>query len=125
MRDSGSNLDKLIIIGDRVLIKPRTPSEKTDSGLFLPPGVLEKEKVQRGYVMKVGPGYPVPMPAEASEPWKEVQETIKYIPLQARQGDLAIFLQKGAYEVMYNGEQYFIVPQGAILMLERDESLFD
>ena len=36
-------------------------------------------------------------------------------------GDLAIFLVSGATEVMYEGEKYFIVPQSAILMLEREE----
>jgi co-chaperonin GroES (HSP10) len=46
---------------------------------------------------------------------------VKYVPLQAREGDLAIFLLSGATEVMHGGEKYFIVPQSAILMLERDE----
>ncbi len=122
--DTYKSLEKLIIIGDRILIKPWSHQDRTESGLFLPPGVMEKEKIQTGYVMKVGPGYPLPMPAE-DEPWKEEYETIKYIPLQAREGDLAIFLQKNAFEVMYQGEKYFIVPQNAILMLERDESLFE
>jgi len=117
-------LDKLIIVGDRVLIKPLSQAERTQSGLYLPPGVLEKEKVQSGYVIKVGPGYPIPMPTD-DEPWKEPQENIKYIPLQAQEGDLAIYLQKGAVEVMYEGEKYVIVQQNAILMLERDEDLFD
>lgn len=119
------NLDKLIIIGDKILIKPRSPAEKTQSGLFLPPGVLEKEKVQSGFVMKVGPGYPIPIPGEEVEPWKERKDPIKYIPLQAKEGDLAIFLQKEAFEVMYEGETYYIVTQSSILMLERDEGLFD
>lgn len=119
-----STLEKLIIIGDRLLIKPRTQQDRTDSGLFLPPGVRDKEKIQSGYVMKVGPGYPLPMPTE-DEPWKDQQDTIKYIPLQPREGDLAIFLQKSAYEVVYQGEKYFIVPQNAILMLERDENFLD
>lgn len=118
------NLDKLIIIGDRVLIRPRSQQDRTESGLFLPPGVRDKEKIQSGYVMKVGPGYPLPLPSE-DEPWKDQHDTIKYIPLQPNEGDLAIFLQKNAYEVVYQGERYFIVPQNAILMLERDEELFD
>jgi hypothetical protein len=42
---------------------------------------------------------------------------VKYIPLQAREGDIAIFLLSGATEVLYEGEKYFIVPQSAILML--------
>ena len=60
-----TELKNLIIVGDRVLIRPKQPSEKTTSGLYLPPGVHEKEKVQTGYVVKVGPGYPVPIPADA------------------------------------------------------------
>lgn len=118
-----NTLNKLIIVGDRVLIKPKKASEKTDSGLYLPPGVQEKEKIYSGYIMKTGPGYPIPMPAEDDEPWKESEEKIKYIPLQAKVGDLAIFLQKSAFEVIYGGEKYFIVPQAAILMLEREEDL--
>lgn len=119
-----NKLKKLVIVGDRILIKPKKASEKTQSGLYLPPGVHEQEKVQYGYVMKTGPGYPIPMPAEEDEPWKEREEQIKYIPLQAKEGDLAIFLQKGAFEVMYEGEKYYIVSQASILMLEREEDLY-
>lgn len=122
MRLTADNkLKKLIVVGDRVLIKPRKPSEKTESGLFLPPGVQEKEKIQSGYIIKTGPGYPIPLPVENEEPWKEKDEKIKYVPLQAKEGDLAIFLQREAYEIMYEGEKYFIVPQSSILMLEREE----
>ncbi|HEY0730975.1 MAG TPA: co-chaperone GroES family protein [Chitinophagaceae bacterium] len=117
-----NKLQKLIIIGDRLLIRPTKPNERTDSGLYLPPGVQEKEKVQQGYVIKTGPGYVLPMPAE-EESWKGAEEQVKYIPLQAREGDLAIFLLSGATEVMYQSEKYFIVPQSAILMLEREEEL--
>ena len=117
-----NKLKKLIVIGDRVLIKPLQPNERTATGLYLPPGVQEKEKVQQGYVIKTGPGYAIPMPVE-SEPWKGEEEQIKYVPLQAKEGDLAIFLLSAATEVMYEGDKYFIVPQSAILMLEREEDL--
>jgi chaperonin GroES len=123
MRISSDNrLKKLIVIGDRLLIKPTRPDEKTASGLYLPPGVQEKEKVQQGYVIKTGPGYAIPMPVE-DEPWKGDEDKVKYLPLQAKEGDLAIFLVNAATEVMYENEKYFIVPQGAILMVERDEVL--
>jgi co-chaperonin GroES (HSP10) len=84
--------------------------------------VQEKEKVQQGYVIKTGPGYAIPMPVE-NESWKGEEDQVKYVPLQAKEGDLAIFLLSGATEVMYENEKYFIVPQSAILMLERDEEL--
>ena len=59
------------------------------------------------------------------EDWKPEEEKVKYMPLQVKEGDLAIFLQKGAFEVMYQNEKYFIVPQASILMLEREENLLD
>jgi len=118
-----NKLKKLIVVGDRVLIRPAKESDKTDSGLYLPAGVQEKEKIQSGYVIKVGPGYPLPMPADEDDMWKGKDEQVKYLPLQAQEGDLAIFLQKGAIEVIYAGEKYFIVPQASILMLEREEDL--
>ncbi|NVJ48667.1 MAG: co-chaperone GroES [Cytophagia bacterium] len=118
-----NRLRKLIVVGDRLLIRPKKQPDKTDSGLYLPPGVQEKEKVQTGFVIKVGPGYPIPMTTDEDEPWKESDEKIKYIPLQAQEGDLAIFLQKGALEVVYQGEKLFIVPQSSVLMLEREHDL--
>lgn len=118
-----NKLKKLIVVGDRVLIRPSKQSDKTASGLYLPPGVQEKEKIQSGYIIKVGPGYPLPIPADEDEIWKGRDESVKYLPLQAQEGDLAIFLQKGAVEVMYENERYFIVPQASILMLEREEAL--
>lgn len=118
-----NRLKKLIVVGDRVLIQPVKQTEKTDSGLYLPPGVQEKEKIQSGYVIKVGPGYPLPLPADEDEMWKGKEEQVKYLPLQAQEGDLAIFLQRGAVEVIYEKEKYFIVPQASILMLEREEDL--
>jgi len=117
---SDNKLKKIVVIGDRVLIKLSKNGERTQTGLYLPPGVQEKEKVQQGYVIKTGPGYAIPMPVE-NESWKSEEEQVKYIPLQVREGDLAIFLLNGATEVQYEGEKYFIVPQGAILMLERDD----
>ncbi|GAB2560031.1 co-chaperone GroES [Spirosoma aerophilum] len=117
-----NKLKRLIVVGDRVLIKPKDPSDRTSSGLYLPPTVQEKEQVQSGYVIKVGPGYPIPSPTE-DEPWKETEEKVKYMPLQAQEGDVALYLQRNAIELQYEGEQYVIVPQGSILMLERLEDL--
>ncbi|MFC3880191.1 co-chaperone GroES [Algoriphagus namhaensis] len=118
-----NKLKKLIVVGDRVLIRLKKPNEKTGSGLYLPPGVQEKEKVQQGYIIKAGPGYPIPMPTDDQEPWMDTDEKVKYVPLQAKEGDLAIFLLSGAHEVIYEGEKYFIVSQHSILMLEREQDL--
>jgi len=118
-----NKLKNLIVVGDRVLIRPAKESDRTESGLYLPPSVQEKEKIQRGYVIKVGPGYPLPLPADEDDVWKGKEEQVKYLPLQAQEGDMAIFLQRGAIEVIYENEKYFIVPQSSVLMLEREEEL--
>ena len=120
-----SDIEKFIVVGDRVLIKPRSPQEKTKTGLFLPPGVQEKEKIHQGYVVKVGPGYPIPAINEADEPWKDRSEEVKYVPLQPKSGDLAVYLQNSGYEIEFRKERYIIVPHSAILILIRDDKLFD
>ncbi|MFA5973264.1 MAG: co-chaperone GroES family protein [Lentimicrobiaceae bacterium] len=118
-------LENLIVVGDKVLIKPCTTQSKTKSGLFLPPGYSEKEEIRNGYVVKVGPGIPIPyLPDDDSEPWKPKKNGgVRYIPLQPVVGDLAIFLMKGSVEITYNDQKYYIVPQYSILLLERDESI--
>ncbi len=119
------DLQKLIVIGDRILIKPKTPQSKTKSGLYLPPGVNENEKVQIGYVLKVGPGYPIPSINESDEPWKARADEPKYVPLQPKEGDQAVYLQNSAIEIEFNNEKLMVVPHSAILLLLRDNGLFE
>jgi len=118
------NTNKIIIVGDRILVKPEENINKTNSGLYLPPGVQEKEKVQGGYVIKVGPGYPIGIPTDDDEPWLDKKST-KYIPLQAREGDFAVFLRKDAIEVEIEKEKFVIVSQAAVLLFYRDEDLLN
>jgi chaperonin GroES len=120
-----ADISKFIVIGDRVLIKPKSQHDKTQSGLFLPPGVQEKEKIQSGYIIKVGPGYPIPAINEIDEPWKDKSNDVKYVPLQAHEGDLAVYLQNSTYEIEFNKEKFVIVPHSAILLIVRDEGLFE
>ena len=112
---------ELIIIGDRVLIKPDNHKEMTGSGLYIPQGAIEKEKVHSGKVIKVGPGTPVIEPADINkEIWQEDQSRDPhYIPLQARVNDRAIFLKSSAVEIEYEDTKYVIIPQAAILALIR------
>lgn len=125
MEISAKNINKLIVVGDRVLIKPKSLSDRTKSGLYLPPTVIEKEEIQSGYVIKSGPGYPIPNTSDEDDIWKKEKDKIKYIPLQAKEGDMALYLQKHAIEIEFEQEKYFLVPQSAILLLLRDEGLFE
>ena len=119
------DLHKLIVIGDRILIKPKVPQSKTRSGLYLPPGVSENEKVMIGYVLKVGPGYPIPSVNDTDEPWKNRSDEPKYVPLQPKEGDQAVYMQNSAIEIEFNKEKYIVVPQSAILLLLGDDGLFE
>ncbi|MCE5226101.1 MAG: co-chaperone GroES family protein [Porphyromonadaceae bacterium] len=120
------DLAKLFMVGDKVLIKPKNPQSQTKTGLYLPPSVQQGEKIQSGYIIKAGPGYPLPSQTEEHEIWeKKKGEGVHYLPLQAHEGDLAVYLQSSAYEIRFDNETYLIVPHSAILMFVRDEGLFE
>ncbi len=110
--------EKIIVVGDKILIRPYNGSKKSQGGLYLPPNVVEKEKVHSGYVLKVGPGYPVGAPAD-DELWKDTNAT-KYIPLEAKEGDQALFLKKDSIEIEFDGEKLLVIPQSAVLLIVRD-----
>ncbi len=113
---------QMIVVGDRILVELDEEQDKTKSGLYLPPSVREKEKVATGRVTKVGPGYPIPNPNYTEdEPWTTPKDPARYIPLQVREGDYAIFLREQAIEVEFESAKYLIVPQSAVLMLVRSE----
>ncbi|ACI20581.1 MULTISPECIES: co-chaperone GroES [Thermodesulfovibrio] len=118
---------EFIIVGDRVLIEPDERMDKTSAGLFLPPTVKEKDKVLGGRIVKVGPGYPVNDPsAVLEEPWKQSNtESIRYIPLQAKEGDYALFLKDAGIEIEFEEKKYLIVPHSAILALIRTTIIED
>jgi chaperonin GroES len=114
---------EVIVVGDKVLIKPEEETSKTPSGLVLPAGVKENEPAMGGHVVNVGPGYPTAEPVADGEPWSGAgtRTGMRYVPLQAAKGDFAIFLRSSAVEVEIDGSKYLIVPHSAILLLIRDK----
>jgi len=110
----------LIVVGDRVLILPDEGDDRTDTGLYLPQGAREKEKVQSGKVVKTGPGYPIPDPAAVEiEPWQTPKFEGKYFPLEAKEGDYCIFLRNAGVEIEFENKKYVVVPHSAILVILR------
>lgn len=114
---------RLIVVGDRVLIQPEEGEDRTKVGLYLPRTAVDSQAVQGGKVLATGPGNAVSAPTELDdEPWKiggAIGEP-RYVPLQARIGDYAIFFRRAAVEITFEGERYLVVPQAAILTLVRD-----
>ncbi len=114
---------KLIVVGDRVLITPEEGEERTRVGLYLPPTALEQLAVQGGRVLATGPGTPMAEPASLDEePWKIGARDgvpLRYVPMQARIGDYALFFRKAAVEITFEEKKYLVVPLAAILVLVR------
>ena len=119
MRHNGKSL---IVVGDRVLLKVEEGEERTNVGLYLPPTAVDNQAVQGGKIVATGPGLPMPSPdANADEPWRTTSRETRFVPMQARTGDYALFFRKAAVEMTFEGERYLVVPQAAILALVRDE----
>lgn len=123
------NSKQLIVVGDRVLVKPEEGEERSKVGLYLPSTAVDTQAVQGGRIVATGPGLPMPdFTAEHSEePWRMgtgARET-RFVPMQARTGDFALFFRKASVEITFEGEAYLVVPQAAILALVRDEPAFD
>jgi len=116
---------EIIVVGDRVLVKPDKPEERTKVGLYLPETVVAKEPVQAGKIVATGPGIPVPSATQDfNEPWQDSQDSsAHYIPLQVRVGDHALYLKKEAIDIRYQDEEYVVIPQAAILLLIRGQTL--
>ena len=113
---------QMLVVGDRILLEADDGQDRTQSGLYLPPSVREKEKIATGRVVKVGPGYPIPNPNFGDdEPWSTPKDPMRYIPLQAKEGDYAMFLREQGVDVEFEGHKYVIVPQSAVLMLVRNQ----
>ncbi len=113
---------ELIVVGDRVLVRIEEGEERTNVGLYLPPTAIDSQAVQGGTIVATGPGLPMPAPdANADEPWRTPARETRFIPMQARTGDYALFFRKAAVEITFEGERYLVVPQAAILALVRDE----
>tara|TARA_B110000014_G_scaffold185337_1_gene134245 strand:+ start:148 stop:525 length:378 start_codon:yes stop_codon:yes gene_type:complete len=113
---------QVLVVGDRVLIRPDTGESKSPAGLYLPPSVIEKQEVRGGMVVEVGPGIPLGSPdSSLDEPWKDKRSDVKYIPTQAEIGDYALFLGKASIEIKIEDKDYLIVSQSAILILIRDD----
>ena len=106
-----NSLENIVIIGDRILIKPLEASNKTGSGLYLPPSVKERDAVHTGLVVKVGPGYPIPASKDPDDLFKN----------EVKEGDEALYLHAGGYELEINNERYIVVSQNAILLVLRNE----
>jgi chaperonin GroES len=124
VRSWSHDVKELVVVGDRVLVAPEEGEERTQVGLYLPQTAVDTKQVQGGRVVALGPGIPVAAPDAADEePWKRARREPRYMPMQARIGDFALFFRRAAVDVSFEGKRYFVVPHDAILILVRELQL--
>ena len=119
---------RLLVVGDRVLVKVEDGEQRTKVGLYLPPSAIDSQAVQGGDIVSTGPGLAMPdLTDQGDEPWRigGSNREARYVPMQARVGDFALFFRKAAVEITFENEQYLVVPQAAILALVRDTARED
>jgi co-chaperonin GroES (HSP10) len=114
---------RLIVVGDRILVRPQEGQERTNAGLYLPQSAVSSRSVRGGTVVAVGPGLPIADPTDVqAEPWQQKTErATRYVPLQAREGDYALFIRNAAVDITFENENYLIVPNSAVLVLVRED----
>lgn len=88
-------------LGDRVLIRPLEPEEKTKGGIVLPD--TAKEKPQEGKIIAVGKG--------------RVSKDGKVIPLEVKVGDKVLYGKYSGHEISVEGEEYLIVEEKDIFAI--------
>ena len=113
---------ELLVVGDRVLIRVEDGEERSKVGLYLPATAVDNQAVQGGTIIATGPGQPLPAVEEhLDEPWRITgSKETRYVPMQARAGDYALFFRKAAVEITFENERFIVVPQAAILALARE-----
>jgi len=90
-------------LGDRVLVEPLSEEErltKTKSGIVLPDSV-DKEKVDRGTVVEVGPG--------------RISDDGRKIPMTVKKGQTVVFSEFSAEKIKVKDFEYYLVSEGNIL----------
>lgn len=92
---------KIKPIGPNILVKPLAQEEKTESGIVLP-DTVDKEKPQRGEVVKVGTG---------------IVDDGKKLQFNVKEGDVVIFKKYSPDEIEVDGEDYLIMTEGDILAI--------
>jgi len=91
--------DKLVPLGDRVVVKALAEEEITKGGIVLPD--TAKEKPQRGEVIAVGPG--------------KLSEDGKRQPIEVKKGDKIIYAKYAGAEVKIEDEEFLILRESDIL----------
>jgi chaperonin GroES len=85
-------------LGDRVIVKPKAPEEKTKGGIILPD--TAQEKPMEGEIVAVGVG--------------RVADDGKKINMELKVGDKVLYGKYSGTEVKINDEEYLIMRESDV-----------
>lgn len=89
---------KLTPLGDRVIVRPKAPEEKTKSGIILPDSA--QEKPMEGEVIAVGTG--------------KTDDAGKKVAMELKVGDKVLYGKYSGTEVKMNDEEYLIMRESDV-----------
>lgn len=89
---------KLTPLGDRVIVKPKAPEEKTKGGIILPD--TAQEKPMEGEVIAVGNG--------------KIDDAGKKVAMELKVGDKVLYGKYSGTEVKMNDEEYLIMRESDV-----------
>jgi len=92
---------KLQPLGDHVIVKPVAEDKMTKSGIVLP-DTAEKEELEHGEVLAVGPGK---------------YEDGKLVPMSVKVGDKVILKKYGPDKVKIEGTEYLVAEESDIIAI--------
>jgi len=85
-------------LGDRVIVKPKAPEEKTKGGIILPD--TAQEKPMEGEIVAVGPG--------------RIADDGKKINMELKAGDKILYGKYSGTEVKINDEEFLIMRESDV-----------
>jgi len=95
---------QVILLEDRILVKPLEAEEKSKGGIILPD--TAKEKPQEGKVIAIGKG--------------KLTEDGKLLPLEVKVGDRILYSKYAGTEIKINGEEHLIIRQEDVLAIIKE-----
>lgn len=85
-------------LGDRVIVRPKAPEEKTKGGIILPD--TAQEKPMEGEIIAVGNG--------------KTDDAGKKVAMELKVGDKVLYGKYSGTEVKVNDEEYLIMREGDV-----------
>jgi chaperonin GroES len=85
-------------LGDRVIVKPKAPEEKTKGGIILPD--TAQEKPMEGEIVAVGNG--------------KTDDAGKKVAMELKVGDKVLYGKYSGTEVKVNDDEYLIMREGDV-----------